>query len=187
MALRDFALVMGAGQIQELGVRGNFFGVLEATGAVYFSVDNGPFTKRAAGHYQRGEYRHLRVKSLVAQNVLLLAGEGDFFSANQAITVNTTATVEPGNLTPALADVVIAAGATSVIAAANVDRKKLVIKALYSNDAADIIRVGTGAGAAAGVEMGAGEAFEVETEGAISAHNPGANPFTVSLLEINRV
>lgn len=186
--LRDFTLIFQANQEQELSVVGNFFGILNSENYLYFSIDGGPFVKRGARDFQTTEFSSLRAKSLVAQTALVIAGFGNFTSSSQTVAVVATATIENGNNTVALGDVVLVAGALTQIVAANANRKGVIIKALNGNDPSVFVRVGTGAGAAAGAELGAGEAMPlIESTAAIDAFNPSALDFTVSILEVNKL
>lgn len=188
MALRDFNLNLVANVPQTLVVDGDFFGVYEAQNYVYISLDNGPDIKRTAGNYQTGKYNTVIIRSLVNQTVVLQLGYGAFFSSNQNVTVNTTTIVEPGNSNPALDDVVVPAGGSIQIVGANLIRKSVIIKSLYSNDPSSIVRVGIGAAAAKGAELIAGDALPpIESTGAIDAYNPGALDVTLSITEINKV
>ena len=186
-SLRDFKLNLTANVEQQLNVNGNFIGILESSTNIYISIDGGPFVKRKAGHFQRTDYDTLRVKSLVDNVALVVAGYGDFYSAANEISVNTSAELLPGNTNTGLADVTIPAGASAIVAAGNVKRKWLAIKALNSNDAATFIRVGVAPDATHGIELGAGEAVQIETSGAISAYNTGAVDFVVSVLEVQKL
>jgi len=189
MALRDFKLALAAGVSQNLTVDGDFFGVLESENFIYVSIDNGPAIKRIGGHFQSGEnYLTVKVTSLVDQNCLLLLGRGSFYSANQNVNITATAVIENGNQNAAKNDVIVPAGGSIQVVGANATRKAVIIKSLYSNDPASLVRVGVGASAVKGAELIAGDALPpLETTGAIDAYNPTAIAVTLSILEINRV
>lgn len=187
MSLRDFNLVFLADQEQQLNVVGNFFGIKESTGDVYVSLDDGAFVKRIAGDYQTTNFSTIKVKSSIAQSVLLVAGTGQLTSQNLSVSVAGDVIIAPGNQNTGIEDVTIAPGATGIIAAANAVRKSLIIKALGSNSMGDTGRIAFAPTATKGIEISAGESVVIDSSAAISLYNAGADNFTVSLMEVNSI
>lgn len=82
-----------------------------------------------------------------------------------------------------VADVSLAAGATTQILAANSSRKEAILRNLSGNT--QTFRIGTvNAGAARGIPLGPGESMTLATQAAIYGYNPGAGAELVAVAEI---
>jgi hypothetical protein len=83
------------------------------------------------------------------------------------------AEIIPGTTFNSVADVALAAAATTLILAANADRKEAIISNLLAN--ASTMRIGdAGAAAANGIPLAPGETIVLTTSGEIRGFNPGA-------------
>lgn len=107
-------------------------------------------------------------------------------SNQNALTVNTTATVENGDDNPHLPKVTLAAGASAAIAPANGSRKFLRISLLSS--AAGHVTLGkSGVNAASGGPIEPGMVDYMETRGVLWAFNPQAVPVDIYVMEVNKL
>jgi hypothetical protein len=183
--LRDFALTLTAGVEQSPGIAGNFYHILEATDDVYISLDNGGYAKRMKGIGEKAEFIELRLKSLVTQNIRLVAGYGELIDTRDNVSVTVSATVTPSDVITPKTDVSLPAGGpATLICAANANRKSLMIKHNNGNDPADIVRLGSSSVAAtSGLEIVAGETVTIETEAAVYGFNTGSAAVAVSIIE----
>lgn len=186
--LTDIPLNLVVGKEYEIPVNGNFYHIIDATEDVYISVDHGKYNKRAKGLGEEFEsdFTVLKVQTLVAQAVLIVAGFGRLIDAREVLSVTVSATVTPPNNGGPVPDVTLpAAGGSTLICAARSGRKNIMIKGNVGNDPDSIIRVAPNSVAAgSGVELVAGEGVTIESEAAIyGINNDPANDFTVSIVE----
>lgn len=80
-------------------------------------------------------------------------------------------------------DVSVAAGATSLVIAANTSRNEALVTNLSANSS--VIRVGDlNAAANRGIEVSPGQTVTLETSAAIYVHNLGSGPQSVGVLEV---
>lgn len=174
--MRSYSYTLGAGQVQQQNVPGRHFRVLESTGALYVSFNNGPEVKFLAGQgvtFDSAPFVEIRLRSLVAQSVLVVAGEGEYHDANENISVTSSATIAPGNTLPVGGDVSVAAISSVVISAAVASNLAVIIKADIANT--ETVRVGgSGVGAAGGYPLEPGESMTIATTAIIAAYNPSA-------------
>jgi hypothetical protein len=96
----------------------------------------------------------------------------------------TSLTVAVSGAIDTLADVALAAASTTLIAAANLSRKEIIISSLITN--AQILRIGdVGAGAANGIPLPPGATITIDCTAAVYGFNPGAAVETVAVMEVN--
>ncbi len=175
--MRSFQLNLQANVEQELGVVGNHFRILEATNDLYVSIDDSPYFKVKAGQGltdNKDKFERLKVKSLVAQNALLIAGFGTFHDSNESISVTTSATVAPAATYNPLADVSVPAGASAALVSANLNRLSLIITNPTTNTATFRLGVPLDVSANKGAILEVGDSITLATTAAISAFNTGA-------------
>lgn len=132
---------------------------------------------RAAG--QPRAFDEARITSATAQTVelLILQGTADYDRSVGEVDVTRSASIVT---TP---DVVMAAGALTLILAANSARRRALITNLAAG--VETLRIGdaTNTGAARGIPVAPGETITLETTAAIGGWNPGGAPQNVAVLE----
>ena len=185
MALRDFTLTFAGGDQQIIKAKGNFFRILETTTPITISVDGGVFVEREQGQAQFGDFETLIIKSAAAQSIVLTAGIGQLVDNRTAVSVAVTTDLDPGTVINNPAEVSVAAGATSLILAANANRHRAVVQSAFANDPAIIARVGGATvNATSGLELTAGAGLPPwATTAAIYCHNPGAAAIVLMCVE----
>lgn len=195
--MRTFTLVFdGSGTDEKTLPRGTFFLILATTSSLSLKVfkDGSEIASMSGSALQQGIswesldeqgnlriFDEIRVNSAVAQSMQIGVGLGRL--SNDAPSGNVTATIVKNTTLDSLADVSLAAGATTLIAAADATRRKLRVGSLTGN--VNIFRIGdNGAGAANGEELAPGEWKEIETSGAVYGFNPGGAAQSVSVVAI---
>jgi hypothetical protein len=187
---RTYPLSLQAGQELPFSVQGDFYAVIKAESPFTITFDeSNRITEAMEGTGGRfpGWYGSVKVKSPVAQTVVIVLGFGEFWDnrASANFTVNTT--VEPANKITPLAEVTIPASSSAQLAAANSNRKELRIgiKAdqpggVYLGD----VNVGP---AAPGGFIEEGGTDYMTTESAVYAYNAGPDPVVVHVVSLERV
>ena len=188
--MRTYAYNLQVAAIQDLKITGSHFRLLEATNDLYVSFGNGPFMKFKAGQgvtMLRDSVTDIRLKTLVAQNILLVAGDGHFHDANENVSVNATATVENSNTVNPLAEVSIPAGATVLLSAALATRKELRIG--VKGSAANGVYIGdaTVAVAKQGGYIEEGSVDYVGTTAAVYGYNSGGAAINVNVMDLVKI
>lgn len=197
----DHVLTFSGAETQPLNVRGRFIRVLEATSAVYFSIDGGSELKRRVGQEVNygDQFTRIQVRATAAQSVRLVVADvsqpddiGDNTIAAMVTVANTTAEPLPieenaADQLTALADVALVAGAAAAtIAPANVARIGVLVSVPLDLPAG--IRIGTGASATSGVRLTAGDVAFLPIVGAVTAFSEAANTTdqTVNATDVER-
>ena len=134
-----------------------------------------------------GWYNTVKVKSTIAQTVVVVLGFGEFWDNRASANFTVNATVEPANTITPLAEVAVPAGGSAQLAAANGNRKELRvgIKAdqpggVYLGD------VNVGALTPGGFIEEGGTDY-ITTESAVYAYNAGSDPVVVHVVSLERV
>lgn len=121
----------------------------------------------------------IEITSASAQTIKIAVGYGEL--SDDATTGNVAVAHATG--LSELPDVVVAAAGTAQLAAANANRRTLIVGSIAANGGNARVG-GATVGAARGSEIQPGLSFALDTEGAVHAHNPTAASLTFTLLEI---
>lgn len=187
--LKDYALSVPAGGQQNFLIEGNEAVLVSATGTLYIKFDDRSETLFVQGFGYRARngvsnYRKVSIinKGGAAVTGTVMLGYGEVRDQRLNVTaplqIQTLGTISP------TADVVIPAGGTAQIIAANAGRKKLVVTNKVSNT--QILRIGDATTAAAvGLELPPGGVFSDAFTGALYAYNPGAAAESVTVAELS--
>lgn len=188
MAMRDYKFTLVANVPRSLNVAGNYFGVIEAAGAIEIQFDDGVFIKRREGMGGSAEYQRVSMKSPTDQTVTIALGSGTMYDGRATISGATfNVTTENGNSSPSTPDIAIPAGTTVQVAGANANRKTINIFAGEAN----IENLRVGCNASVGVNNGGflapGGNGEIETRTGVWVYNPGTATETVSIIELETI
>lgn len=186
---RTYPLALSAGQEIQFSVAGDFYAIVEATSPVTITFDESNRITNAeqgtGGRFPK-PYENVKVKSPVAQTVVIVLGFGEFWDSRASANVTVNATVEPANSITELAEVSVPAGGSAQLAAADANRKELRVG--VQSSAANGVYIGSatiGAGQGGYVEEGGVE--YITSESAVYAYNAGANPITVNVVSLERI
>jgi len=186
MSIYDHSMTFGGTGSQSFQAVGRYLRIREADSDVYLTVDSGRELKRARGEQidLGREGVKVVVRSLIAQTVVLIVSQNRQDDNRQAVDVAVSATVVGGNDNQHLPVVVIAAGASALIAAANSDRKTLRVS--LPSSAAGFITIGkSGVAAATGGLLEPGITDYIDTQGALYGFNNNAVSVSVYSMEVN--
>lgn len=190
LPFRTYPLQLEAGQEIQFGAQGNFYAVASASSPVTITFDD---SNRIAGAEQGtgGEFPvsfgSVKVKSAVAQTVVLVLGFGKYHDnrATGNFTVNTT--VEPANKITPLAEVTVPANGSAQLAAADATRKELRV-GIKSDQPGGVYLGDVNVGAAApGGYLEEGGTDYITTESAVYAYNAGTSDVVVHVVSLERV
>lgn len=186
--LTDHSLTFAAAGVQEFQSVGRFIRVRESSSPVYISIDGSSEIEREQGEQVntgRDNVR-VRVRSLVAQTVKLTSARESQDDNRGNVTGLVSATIENGNDNQHLPRVTIAAGASALLSASNVNRKALRVS--LSSDAIGFVTLGkSGVAAASGGLLEPGSTDYIETTGEMYAFNNNASAVDVYVMEINKL
>lgn len=187
MAISDHSLNFNASGVREFQAVGQFIRVRSSSSPVYISVDgSGEFLREQGEQINIGRSTaRVRVRSLVAQDVVLISSSESQDDNRTAVNLSVAATVESGNDNQHLAKVSIAAGGSAKIADSNANRKFLRVS-LLSSAVGHVLLGKSGVSAVAGGTLEEGMVDYVETTGEMWAFNPQAVPVDVFVMEINK-
>jgi hypothetical protein len=179
-----------AGQEIQFGAQGNFYAVASASSPVTITFDD---SNRIAGAEQGtgGEFPvsfgSVKVKSEVAQTVVLVLGFGKYHDnrATGNFTVNTT--VEPANKITPLAEVTVPANGSAQLAAADATRKELRVGVKSDQPGGVYLGDATVGAAAPGGYLEEGGTDYITTESAVYAYNAGTSDVVVHVVSLERV
>lgn len=182
-ALRLYTQTVAANGDDYYPVDGDFFAVLDATGAFQVRLDDNPYTDFAAGLKVKSQagssFRSVRIKDTSggANVISFIVGYGDFEDARLTLTA-ALALANSANLVTA-ADVALVAVTATEIAAASTARREILIH----NNTGAAIRVGdANVAAARGVEIAPGAVLVLASGAAVYGFStPGGN---VSFTEV---
>lgn len=175
---------------------GNLLFILDATANVTVTFERGGTTFGAidvsAGYVKRNitEWERAVLTGTAAATVeffygteLIAEDDTDFRQTIATIAGVTTVAEQPSSALATGADVAVAAGATSDIAA-NLGRKRLLVGADVANADPLPLRVrNTAAATAQGAQLQAGQSIKLPTTAAVRVMNPGAVAQTYWFLE----
>lgn len=166
---------------------GEYVACTAASAAFLLRLDNNAFNAFEAGFKLRMpeeetfETVWLRNEGGAAVTVTLIVGYGDF--ADNRLTVSGAIDVSKSTVLDSLADDSIAATSTELIAAADANRRELIVTNLPTNS--QTFRIGdSGAGAANGVPLVPGASLILSTTAAVYAYNPGASAESLSVVSV---
>lgn len=190
LPFRTYPLQLEAGQEIQFGAQGNFYAVASASSPVTITFDD---SNRIAGAEEGtgGEFPmsfgSVKVKSEVAQTVVLVLGFGRYHDnrATANITVNTT--VEPANKITPLAGVTVPAGGSAQLAAADATRKELRVGIKSDQPGGVYLGDATVGAAAPGGYLEEGGTDYITTESAVYAYNAGTSDVVVHVVSLERV
>lgn len=187
---RTYPLNLSAGQEMQFGAEGNFYAVVEADSPFTITFDeSNRITNAQAG--TGGEFpswfQNVKVKSEVAQTIVLVLGYGRFYDNRATANVVVNATVEPANTVRPLNEVSIPAGGSAQLAAANSARKELRVGVRANQSGGVYLGDATVGPAAPGGFVEEGGTEYLSSESAVYAYNPGADPVIVNVLSLERV
>jgi len=181
--MRDYTLVLDGINEQHIDTDGDFFHVQQVSvGGVSVSVrfDDGPAVVRQQGEGNRVYYSRASVSASAACTVTLQLGYGYATDGRASVNAVITAPISPALHNPAVGDVVLAPGVTTVILAADANRLGCLIG--LDSTQANAVRIADGAaGAAAGLKVEPGQTVPLFSQDAVSGFNPGAGPITVTV------
>lgn len=188
MAISDHSLNFNAAGVREFQAVGQFIRVRSSASPVYISIDgSGEYLREQGEQINIGRSSaRVRVRSLVAQDVVLISSSESQDDNRTAVNLAVAATVESGNDNQHLGMVTVAAGASAQIAASNLNRKSLRVALL--GDAAGYVLLGK-----AGIAAGQGGSLEpgmvdyIDTTGVLWAFNPQAVAVDVYVMEVNKL
>ena len=185
MKIRDYSLTFVGGDTQSLQVAGNFFRVLEAANAIQVEFDDSPKVTREEGQAQIGDYTSIRITSAAPQSIRVSAGFGNVTDNRQTVNVAVTTNLDPAAVVNDITEVTVAAGATALVLAANVDRKRCMFQSSMNNDPTIIARLGGATvSATKGLEFVAGVSTpHFMSTAAYYVHNPGAAAIKIMVYE----
>lgn len=185
-SMRDYKFTLAAGQERDLNVEGDWFHVLEASGVIGIKFDQGVRIDRSEGQGGSRLYEKVSVYSPIAQTVTLSLGYGQETDARATVNATINTTIAPTDTVTPFAEVTILAGATTLLAAANANRKELRI-GVKSTEANGVYIGNIGVGAVTqGGYIEEGSVEYVGSEAAIYGYNPGAGSITVNVLSLER-
>jgi len=187
--MRSYQFNLQANAIQDLNAIGNHVRILEATNDVFISLDNQPFFKLKAGQgiTDNTSFETIRLKSLVVQNVLLVAGVGTFHDSSESVSITTTTTIEAANTYKPVADILVNATSTAALVGANANRKLLTITNPVTNTGSFRLGVPLNVGAGRGDRLDVGESISLALTGALSAYNEGATNESLIVSELENI
>lgn len=186
---RDYALTFAGAGIQEIKARGRFIRILEAPSSnVWVEVDGGSELKRVAGQDVDfgGDFNRFRIRSAVAQTVLLTVSDTRQADDQESVSVSVSATVTPGNTLNNDAEVSVPAVSTATVKAAAATTLAVNVYNPVGNTRE--VRVGTtGVGATTGRTLEPGDDITLATEAAVAVYNPHSSAQTVEVVSIAEV
>lgn len=182
--MRDYVLNLDGVNEQHIDTDGDFFHVQNVSvgGAnIQLRFDDGPQITRQQGEGNRVYYSRVSVTASAACQVTLQCGYGYATDSRASIAVGTISTpITPALHNPAVADVVLAAGATTAILAADPNRLGFLLG--LDSTQANAVRIADGAAAAgAGLKVEPGQTVAFFSQDAVSGYNPGAAGITVTI------
>lgn len=185
--LRDYKLALDAGIPQTLNVQGDYYHVLVATSDVTIKFDEGAALTRSVGQGGEQDYSRVTIVSTVNQSVVVSLGYGSLSDSRSNVSATINTTIAPSNKLNPKAEIVIGAGATVLLAAANANRKELRI-GVKSTEANGVYIGDISAGAATpGGYIEEGSVEYVNCEAAVYGYNAGAGAITVNVLDLERL
>lgn len=185
MALRDYKFTLVAGVSRSLNVVGNYFGVIQADGAVKIQFDEGGYLTRRVGMGGSAEYSRVAVLSETDQTITLALGTGTMYDARSSIIDPTfIVDLEVPNLSNITDDVTLPAGVTTQVLAPNIARRSASISSLPDNDS--LLRVGCNDSVSAnnGGVLNVGASAHIETQTGVWVYNSGDTTQIVSIVEL---
>jgi hypothetical protein len=182
--MRDYEYDFSAGASSQWdSIQGNSFNIIRASGDVTLKFNGGTEVTRTQGAYmQVGEYTSVEIISNIPQVILISFGYGVSSTPQTEFTGAVTAVMEQPNAPKSSADITIGAGLKSQVVLANLQRKKLTIQSLDSNDVN--VRVGdANVSASRGGILAVGGSFETDCTGVFYVFNPSANAVVLAIYE----
>jgi len=184
--MRDYKFTLGAGEERDLNVLGDWFHVLSASGTIGIRFDQGVRIDRNEGQGGARTYERVSVYSPIAQTVTLSLGFGEETDARATVNATINTTIAPTDTVTPFAEVTILAGATTLLAAANANRKELRI-GVKSTEANGVYIGNIAVGAVTqGGYIEEGSVEYVGSEAAIYGYNPGGSSIAVNVLSLER-
>ncbi len=186
-AFRIYTVTVAGNDSETLHVSGAYVVALSATGGFDLAFGDGPFTPFLAGlkvQLAEGEtFKTLRVRDTTGNPNTIMVGVGFGDLTDARLNLSGSISITGSQNIASVADVALAAGATTQIVAANVARRSVIIKNLAANT--QTMRIGdAAAGAARGVELAPGETIVIDSGAAIYGYNPGGAAESVSVVEV---
>jgi len=190
LSIKEYAIAAGA--TLEIQRKGRFFQLMQASSSVAIvfkrnhsaigNVDAVPEGFRWGPLAEENYFDAVEITSAAAQTVSI-AISAVAEAQLQRIVGNITASLSKAATLDSLADDSIAATSTELVAAADSDRRAIMVTNLAANT--DEVRVGdSGTGATNGVPVQPGETVTVETSAAIYVYNSKASAQSVALTVI---
>ncbi len=187
--LRPYTYSIPAGGEVVAAIVGGFFRIHDAEGDVIVSFDDTSSLQGITmpqGDQIETKYRKVRINSVTAQTITILAGFGSYGDHSEDINVTATANVSPGNALVNVGRVTIGAGVGGVVFAAAASTKTIIIKSLSTN--ANSVNIGTtGVGALTGYELESGESMSMSVTAEIAAFNTGGSDVVLCVLPVSGV
>lgn len=182
--MRDYILTLDGVNEQHIDTDGDFFHIQTVTvgGAnVLLRFDDGPQITRQQGEGNRVYYSRVSINASAACQITIQLGYGYATDSRASIAVGAITTpITPALHNPAVADVVLAAGVTTVILAGDANRLGCLIG--LDSAQANAVRIADGAAAAgAGLKVEPGTTVPFFSQDAVSGFNPGGAGITVTI------
>lgn len=187
-SMRDYVLNISAGQEKRIVAQGNYFHVVEASGKIGISFDDGAKIYRSQAMGGSADYKEVIISSAINQTVTISLGYGFIQDARASISgAAFSATIENANSSPITGDVTIPAGTTVLVASPNANRKTVNIFAHEDN--LENLRVGcnNSVGANNGGILSPGGNGELSTQTGVWVYNPGAADEKVCIIDLENI
>lgn len=182
--MRDYVLNLDGANEQHIDTDGDFFHIQQVSvgGAnVLLRFDDGPQITRQQGEGNRVYYSRVSITASAACQITVQLGYGYATDSRSSIAVGTISTpITPALHNPAVADVILAAGATTAILAGDANRLGCLI-GLDSTQPNAVRIADAGAAAGAGLKVEPGQTVPFFSQDAVSGFNPGGVGVTVTI------
>lgn len=182
--MRDYVLNLDGANEQHIDTDGDFFHIQQVSvgGAnVLLRFDDGPQITRQQGEGNRVYYSRVSITASAACQITVQLGYGYATDSRSSIAVGTISTpITPALHNPAVADVILAAGATTAILAGDANRLGCLI-GLDSTQPNAVRIADAGAAAGAGLKVEPGQTVPFFSQDALSGFNPGGAGVTVTI------
>lgn len=186
---QDFTLTLSAGVPQYLHFgEASSITLITATSPVLIKFNNGSssVTFSAGDGLDENDFSDIEISSAAAQTVVVRLSTG-YQRTAQTVNVNASATIASANSNPALSDVTVGAGLKVLVAAANTNRRQLIIRSDDANTTS--VRIGntTTVGATSGIKVNPDDTLILDSSAAVYAFNPSASAVVLSATEVEKV
>jgi hypothetical protein len=182
--MRDYTLNLDGVNEQHIDTDGDFFHIQSVSvgaASILLRFDDGPQITRQQGEGNRVYYSRVSLTASAACVLVIQLGYGYATDSRASIAVGTISTpITPALHNPAVPDVVLAAGVTTAILAADPNRLGCLVG--LDSTQPNAVRIADAAAAAgAGLKVEPGQTVPFFSQDALSGFNPGGAGVTVTV------